>query len=105
MSAKRISLIITLLIALLITGCGTDSKDQLKQPSVYKNPQVRITHAPTEIVAEPAIAEATSEIATQEVVNNPEATEIEPEDQAYLDEVENLLNKVEDELDRMDTNP
>lgn len=104
MSAKRISLIVTLLIALLVTGCGTDSKDQLKQPSVYKNPQVRITHAPTEIVAEPATAEATSS-ATQEVVNKPEATEIEPEDQAFLDEVENLLNKVEDELDRMDTNP
>ncbi len=104
MNAKRTGWIITIVIALLITGCGTDTKSELQPPSVYKNPQVKITHAPTAIVLDIPTAEATAP-ATQAVANNLEEPEVELEDQFFLDQVEYLLNKIENELDRMDTNP
>ena len=97
---------IAVLMALFITGCGTDSKNQLKQPSVYKNPQVRVTHAPTTVAVDSSPTDITS--SATEVANDlqvPEATATDEDDQVYLDDVDNLLNKVEDELDRMNTNP
>lgn len=109
MNTKRASWITLffILIALLITGCGTDTKDQLKPPGVYRNPQVKITHAPTEeVVADlstvEAIASATAEIADNS--QDPELTTDE-EEQALMDKVDSLLSDIENELDRMNTNP
>ncbi len=111
MNAKRTGLMIAFLIAaLLMSGCGTDTKDELKPPGVYKNPQVKITHAPTELVVEQPTAEA-SPVATDAVVSSlPNEVFQEPEldDQFYLDNVESLLNQIENELERlerMDKNP
>ena len=111
MNAKRTGLIIVFLIALLLTGCGTDSNDQLKPPAVYKNPQVKITHAPTEMVVEQQPTAEASAVATDQIVSTlPDETFEEPEleDQVFIDNVENLLNQIENELERlerMDKNP
>lgn len=105
MNAKRTGLIIVFLVALLLTGCGSDTNDdQLKPPGVYKNPQVKITHAPTEVVVEQPTAEA-SPVATNEVVSNlpdPSFEEPEPEDEFFLNNVESLLTQIENELDRLE---
>ncbi len=103
MSAKRISLLVTIIIGLLITGCGTDTKSQLKPPGVYRDPQVQITHAPTEL-AEIATVEAdASETAQADDPSYVEPTE--DEDQALMDEIDNSLSDIENKLDRMNTNP
>jgi len=103
MSAKRISLFFIILIGLLLTGCGTDTKSQLKPPGVYRDPQVQITHAPTE-VAEIATVEADASETAQ--ASDPLYVEpTEDEDQALMDEIENSLNDIENDLNRMNTNP
>lgn len=113
MSLKRA--IMLLFMAMLIASCSnTDTKDQPTKPaSVYKDPQVKITHAPpTEVIVNVPSLEATA-LATEivgsttqndapEVTN--EATE-EAIDQALMNEIEYLLNKIETDLERMDTNP
>ena len=102
MSAKRISLLVTI-IGLLITGCGTDTKSQLKPPGVYRDPQVQITHAPTEM-AEIATVEADASETAQ--AGDPLYVEpTEDEDQALMDEIDNSLTDIENKLDRMNTNP
>lgn len=108
MNPKRASWIITFIIALLITGCGTGTKDQskLKPPSVYREPQVKVTHAPTEVVADPSTIEAAPS-GTVEFVENQQDSEAttDAEDQSLMDELDNQLTKIENDLDRMDTNP
>lgn len=104
MNAKRISWIITALIALFITGCGTDTKDQLKPPSVYRNPQVQITHAPTEVASEPSTVEV-SETATADVTDPFYVEPTVDEEQILMDEIESSLNELEGKLERMNTNP
>jgi len=105
MSAKRISWIVTALIVLLMTGCGTtDTKNQLKPPSVYRNPQVQITHAPTEIASDPSNIEV-SETATADVTDPLYAEPTIDEEQAMMDDIESSLNELEGKLERMNTNP
>ena len=95
-------------VALLASGCGTDSNDPpLKPPSVYRDPQVRVTHAPTEIAFVPSTIEANATFTTLEplVVIEPIAGPTTDEQQFLMDEIERLLTKIEGKLDRMDINP
>lgn len=109
MNRKFVRWLIPLMVALLITGCGNDPKDEeLKQPSVYRNPQVRITHAPTtEVVAEIATLEAEASAFPTDPVVYFEETEASPEDidNAMMSEIEALLDRIESELNRIDTEP
>lgn len=108
MNRKQVRWLIPLIMALLVTGCGNDPKTELKQPSVYRNPQVRITHAPTEVVANVATVEAeASAFPTDPMADSFDDFEQSPEevDQSMMAEIEALLDRIESELDRMDTNP
>jgi hypothetical protein len=92
--------------ALLISGCGTDTTNNpLKPPSVYKDPQISVTHAPTEIALDPATIEASASATAEPLVIEPPAGPTEDEQQALMDEIERLLTKIEDKLDRTDLNP
>jgi hypothetical protein len=107
MNRKLVGWIIPLVVALLVTGCGNDPKDELKQPNVYRDPQVRITHAPTVVVIDVATVEAEASAIPTDVVIYFEETEASPEeiDQAMIDEIDALLNKIENALERIDTEP
>jgi hypothetical protein len=105
---KRTAWVAVVFVALMISGCGTaDSNDPpLKPPSVYRDPQVRVTHAPTEIVLVPSTIEAsTSATLEPGVVIEPVAGPTTDEQQFLMDEIERLLTKIEGKLDRMDVNP
>ena len=106
---------ITLLfMALVIVGCSTtDTKDQPKSPAAYKEPQVKITHAsPTEVIADVPSLEATA-VATEQAIDTAQNQENEvldeaaeeAIDQSLMDEIDALLNQIETDLERMDTNP
>lgn len=108
MNRRLVRWLIPLVVALLVTGCGNDPKDELKQPNIYKNPQVRITHAPTVmVVADVATVEAEASAFPTEPVVYFEETEASPEeiDEAMMNEIDALLNRIETELDRIDTEP
>lgn len=91
--------------ALLSVGCGTDTKIQLKPPSVYRDPQVRVTHDPTEIVVDLATIEAGASATVEPVAIQPLTESLEDDEQYWMDEIERLFNKIEGKLDRMDLNP
>ena len=108
MSLKQTSwvwVIVAFVIGLLMTGCGTESNDPLKAPSVYKDPQVSVTRSPTEIAVELATSEA--EVPTEEAaaVQPLMAGPTADEDQFLMDEIERLLDKIERKLDQTDVNP
>lgn len=94
-------------VALLASGCDTNSNNQpLKPPSVYRDPQVRVTHAPTEIVLVPSTIEAsTSATLEPGAMIEPVAGPTTDEQQFLMDEIERLLTRIEGKLDRMDLNP
>jgi hypothetical protein len=107
---RKLCWIIPLVVALLVTGCGNDpKKDELKPPSVYRNPQVRITHAPTVVVADVATvaveAEASALPTDPVIYFNPTEEDPEAIDMAMMDQIEALLSKIGNELDRIDTEP
>lgn len=107
MNRKLVHWLIPLVVALLVTGCGNDPKDELKQPNVYRNPQVRITHAPTIVVADVATVEAEASAFPTDPVIYFEETEESPEeiDKSMMNEIEALLDRIESELNRIDTEP
>lgn len=91
------------LLALLAVGCETDTSNPLKPPSVYRDPKVRVTHAPTETDA-PTL-EAGASATTEPVFIQPPGGSSVDEEQFLMDEIERLLSKMERKLDQTDVNP
>ena len=92
-----------LLACMMATGCGTDSNNALKPPSVYRDPQVRVTHAPTEIAT--STMEASASATVNPVAIQPLAGPTVDDEQFLMDEIESLLDKIERKLDQTDVNP
>ena len=102
MRRKRIGWMVVLLTALLITSCGTEDNNPLKPPHLSRDPQVRVTRPPTETAAP---TETVTPTATPEsLVQLPLGPTVDNE-QFLIDEIERLLNKIENRLDRTDINP
>ena len=95
----------TALLALSATGCGIDTNNQLKPPGVYRDPQIRITHAPTEMAVDLSLTEAGASATVEPVAIQPLTEPMVDDEQFLMDEIERLLNKIEGKLDRMDLNP
>ena len=93
---------VVLLVAFLVVGCGTEDNNPLKSPHLSRDPQVRVTHAPTKTPT-PTVTEA-SATATPVVAQLPLGPTVDNE-QFLIDEIERLLNKIENRLDQTDINP
>jgi hypothetical protein len=100
--AKRWAVVIFAVLA--ATGCGTDSNNTLKPPSVYRDPQVRVTRAPTEIAVDPSTMEASTATVDPAAIQ-PLAGPTVDEEQFLMDDIEYLLDKIERKLDQTDVNP
>jgi len=94
---------VVLLAAFLIAGCGTEDNNPLKPPHLSRDPQVRVTRAPTETAAPTAI-EVSATATPGSVAQLPLGPTVDNE-QFLIDEIERLLNKIENKLDRTDVNP
>ena len=95
---------VVICIAWMATGCGgTDSNNVLKPPSVYRDPQVRVTHAPTEIAT--STMEASASATADPVAIQPLAGPTVDDEQFLMDDIEYLLDKIERKLDQTDVNP
>jgi hypothetical protein len=109
MRFKRTGWIITIIIAMLMTGCGggnNDPENPLKPPSVYRDPSIEITHAPTEIVLDDLLTPEASVTAAQGVVDfSDEPTPTEDDETALMDLIEETLNSLETRLNQIDTDP
>jgi hypothetical protein len=106
MSLKQTGWMSVVFVALLISGCGTNSNNPLKPPSVYKGPEISVTHAPTEIALDPATIEASASATVEPIVIiQPPDEPTEDQQQFLMDEIEGLLTKIESKLDQTDVNP
>jgi hypothetical protein len=105
MSLRRFGWAVLVATALLVTaGCGSPQPDDpLRPPSIYRNPQVHVTRAPTVIVTE------TPEVASEPTNDTPvfvqpvawPTTDIEQ----LMNDIESQLTEMERDLDRIDTDP
>jgi hypothetical protein len=106
---RGLAALLFVLPALLAAACGTQGQDALSPPGVrvYRGPQVRVTHGPTE---ELSGGGSWAETATPgpPVVLQPSAVPLmsDEEFEQYLaGNIYALLNKIEGKLDRTDINP
>ena len=97
------AVVVVVLTALIVIGCGTDTNNQLKPPSVYRGPQVRVTHAPTEtaVSSTEASSSAIVEPTAIQLWDGPTVDEA----QALMDDIDYLLDKIERNLDQTNVNP
>lgn len=106
MSLKQTGWMIVIFVALLTSACATGNNDPLKPPSVYKGPEISVTHAPIETALDPATIEASASATVEPlVVIQPPDEPTEDEQQFLMDEIEGLLTKIERKLDQTDVNP
>ena len=103
MMLRRLGWVILVFAALLITSCGPEPDDPLKPPSVYRNPEVRVTRAPTAIATEPPVA-ASASATVAPLAMQPLAWPTVDIEQ-LMNDIESQLSEMENELDRIDTNP
>jgi hypothetical protein len=97
--------LVVIFAVLMATGCGTDSNNALKPPSVYRGPQVRVTHEPTEMAVDPSTMEASASATVNPVAIQPLAGPTVDDEQFLMDDIEDLLDKIERKLDQTDVNP
>jgi|GEM_PF-3976238 len=108
MGLKQIDWVAAALALVLLAACGTadeDLADPLKPPSVYRNPQVYVTRAPTQTVDLTAVAQvnasATPEPAAFQVFTEP----LVDDEQFLMDRIQSMLDEAERELNQIDINP
>lgn len=85
-------------VASLTVACGADVKNPLKPPSVYRDPQIHVTSGPTLTITPTATLEPTATIVWYPLDES-------YNEQALIDEIEFLLDRMETKLDQTNTNP
>jgi hypothetical protein len=102
-SATKLYLLVV--FSCFLMGCATNSNSNpLKPPSVYRDPKVHVTRAPTQIATDLPETDVSPSATVQPVWVQPQAAPTEDE-QFLMNEIDTLLTKVENRLDTTDVNP